>query len=663
MKLGRNSGSIACTALALVCAFSCTILGGCRGAASKREAAASSAATSSQGAAPKTALLGVRLEEHFRDDVYAHAEDREHEGALAKADVSSTLVLKFEDRRPAAALEADPRWKLLQRGVEAISAHAEAYRSLAERAATASDDAGQVAALQADVRAARVAQKTFYEQLISAELLTPEEFTSAVLRVGGGFDEATQQDIEGEDPLAVFGELFQSKLHALEEQARALAAEEHVVTVRAVLDPLVGPPQLLQVPNYYEKSDDDLEDDRRRARTVEFERLKAEFEAAQKLSTAINEVLEKRGSFADAAKTAWNKLRADVRELGDWLEARARVLEQRAKSALEAKPADSGALSAEELQFWKDLAAFAEDLKSLRSIVKRVAELGDHLNFEFIEGLHDDVVALKDRVTGDGEDAWGKRLARMRGNLGALVDAAAGDVKARLEALRDAFAADLDELRDGLKERLPLTAEALQAIDTLGVFDRTAEIVEDGVTVPQPLEDLPKARLDLRKNPVNDGDSLAMEVKVWRRSDFESEDARRAPLESYSFTSDLIRSGWRWSGDIIFTRAFDGPSSDSFTANAAVSREYHWYSRTRTDSWFNRLDPGIGFHAAQLNMDPDSTTEIGVGLNLSLWSGLLRFGAGSNISIDDDREYWYFGFGLIDALDQLSKLRRLDDKD
>jgi hypothetical protein len=168
-------------------------------------------------------------------------------------------------------------------------------------------------------------------------------------------------------------------------------------------------------------------------------------------------------------------------------------------------------------------------------------------------------------------------------------------------------------------------------------------------------------RLDLRKNPITHGDELKLAVSFWRKADYEAArqdpESKAAPLETVEYTSTAIETGWRWSGDVIFTRPFEGPLQDHFEANAAVSREYHWYSRAQPGHWFNSLDPGVGLHAAQLNMDPDESVEFGVGLNASLWGGLLRAGVGYNIAVDEDQEYWFFGFGLISALDRLNELR------
>ncbi|MCC7014655.1 MAG: hypothetical protein IT454_18990 [Planctomycetes bacterium] len=594
--------------------------------------------------------LAIALKEILRDDVIDHPEDRELKGAPPKADVASTLTLSFTAPPPSErALSADPAWSALQSAVERIAEQARTYEALARRAAEAAESGGEaLRLLQDDVRAARDEQQELFTGLLQSGLLSPEEFGEAIVRIGS----------EDLDPQRVFEQAFRAKVAALESHAAALERNDRIVTVRAVLKPRGGTPQLLQVPDYYEKSDDELADDRRRARTAEFDALALEFAASRKLAAAIEELRAKHGSVMEALRESWVRVCADVRAWSKDLEQRARELRERLEGALAQRPESARELSETERAVWADLTALAADFEALRELLREIEALRDEPSFAALERLARETRELVRRVCEDGEESWSARIARLRANVPRMLEQQLAEpLRASVVALRETLERDLEALRGELREQLPSTSQALEALAGLGAFGRDVDIVDDGVLVPQPIDSLPEARLDLRDNPVGDGDTLRLEVKVWDRATFESQDERRTPLESYSYTSELIRTGWRWSGDVIFTRALDGANDDHFTANAAVSREYHWFSRKRPDTWFNRLDPGIGFHAAQLNMDPDTTTEIGVGLNASLWSGLVRAGIGYDISIDADQEYWYFGFGLIGALERLDELR------
>ena len=127
------------------------------------------------------------------------------------------------------------------------------------------------------------------------------------------------------------------------------------------------------------------------------------------------------------------------------------------------------------------------------------------------------------------------------------------------------------------------------------------------------------------------------------------------PLETIRFTNDAIKSGWLWSGDLIFTRQFRGQNHD-FSSTAAVSYERHSRDRDEPRGWANLLDPAFGFHAAALNFDPAVTAEFGAGVNASILGGLVRAGVGYDVSISRDREYWFVGFGLITTLETMKSV-------
>ena len=81
--------------------------------------------------------------------------------------------------------------------------------------------------------------------------------------------------------------------------------------------------------------------------------------------------------------------------------------------------------------------------------------------------------------------------------------------------------------------------------------------------------------------------------------------------------------------------------------------EWHFYDRKRREGWWNRLDPGFGVHAANLDQNSDQNVELGAGVNVSLWSGLLRVAYGWNLGVRTDRPYIWIGFGLFSALNRL----------
>lgn len=84
--------------------------------------------------------------------------------------------------------------------------------------------------------------------------------------------------------------------------------------------------------------------------------------------------------------------------------------------------------------------------------------------------------------------------------------------------------------------------------------------------------------------------------------------------------------------------------------------EMHHFNRNNPGSFFNKLDPGLGFHAAFLDQDDTENIEMGGGVNLSILDGLVRTGIGYNFSSRKNSEYWFVGFGLFNLLGQIKDL-------
>jgi hypothetical protein len=601
--------------------------------------------------------LSVKLSEYVDGDVFEHADDTHHPTHAEKADVRSRLTLDFQaPKLTESGGVADPRWDALGKALEDVKVLADQFREVDEFVARTGDSPtpADVQAIRERVSAARDAQQAFFNGLVKANLMTMSEFTAKVIEIGRNRDA---------DPFAVFADTFRSKREALHQQAAQLAAAtEMLVTVRATLDPLVGDEQLLQVPGYYEKSAEDLHDDQTRARSAEMDRLRVEFDASQKVAAALHEIEAKNASIRGAARGALEKLGLRAGKLREFVDSVVGEKVKMLESVLAGAPSANANLGPAEQKLWSDLRRLRDDIQLIRSLPDALPDPSAEDPFAAVERFRGALAQIAQHLTGTDEiEGWSKVVERVVATLPVVArETADAELKPKLEQLATQVKADLDAIQQGLLARLPDTQAALDAIHATGVFSHSLGSLGDvGTEMPRPPGDLQPAKLDLRKNPVNDGDTLTLQVQVWQKAvyDLDANDRARQPAETITYSNELIRTGWRWSGDVIFTRPFSGPNDGHFEANAAVSREYHWYSRAEPDDWFNRLDPGVGFHAAQLNMDPDATTEFGVGINASLWDGLLRAGVGYNISVDDHQEYWFIGFGLISALDRLDDLR------
>jgi hypothetical protein len=76
----------------------------------------------------------------------------------------------------------------------------------------------------------------------------------------------------------------------------------------------------------------------------------------------------------------------------------------------------------------------------------------------------------------------------------------------------------------------------------------------------------------------------------------------------------------------------------------------------RRAAWSVGKEQTVRFHAANLDQNPNQTVELGAGVNVSVWNGLIRLGYGYNLSVQEDRPYVWIGFGLFGMPNRLNDL-------
>ena len=95
------------------------------------------------------------------------------------------------------------------------------------------------------------------------------------------------------------------------------------------------------------------------------------------------------------------------------------------------------------------------------------------------------------------------------------------------------------------------------------------------------------------------------------------------------------------------------PGSSNFSFVPAVSWLHTYLPRAEEKGWaaatMRTFQPSIGLHAALLNFSTDVEIEIGLGLDVGLWNGILQAGIGYNLMSDSEsgREYLFIGSSLI----------------
>lgn len=218
--------------------------------------------------------------------------------------------------------------------------------------------------------------------------------------------------------------------------------------------------------------------------------------------------------------------------------------------------------------------------------------------------------------------------------------------------------------RTWVQEELPKYKNLMEVLKVLnelfGAGSSLSEVQnglegEAGKSIARDMGDLVDGRVELLRTGRVQGDFVTVKVRFLEKGQGEAWD--RVSREE-SFRGRVVLEGLHReiSASVIFARATSsGSAADKWKPNVAATVSWHYLIRdpdnTLTES-INFLNPGFGFHLASLNQT-DETAEIGVGVNVSLFGGLILAGYGYNLSAAKDREYWMFGLDLLEAFNKV----------
>ena len=624
------------------------LAGGCVSHASSLRPAQS---TSDSKAVPGLAL---DLQEIVEGESIAHPSDDLWRDHLQEVDTRSTLRLTFHSARPGGVVAESPEWKRLDAAAALLDARLKECQvlahDLAERTARRADESAELTVRVAEFRRR---EKEFVASLAEppadpaqgAPLLSRAELAVIVADPDG--------------PCAGLAKWLAQESADIAARARVTSAEHHdvLVTVRARLQPQIGLEQWLQVPGYWEKRGDQPADDTSRFLSAETEQLRVEFAAAARLELALRELRRSGAALgADlrlAVGAARDRLVARLRELAD---GRGRPLH----AMLEHKPAALDGRPAAEREFWTALAKLAEDVDVARDEWRDLVSAAESRTPR--EQLGDAAGAL-DRLEARraGIDAAAAALAAA---APAALASAPDDLKPQIATLQHDLVSSWKSALEGIDGARSAARAALAAAQPLVEAGQPLLVAVDRLPsdleqkIPRPPGELPPVDLDMKRQPVNPGDRLDLEVAFFDRDEFvNAREEGRSPerLETIRYSNSAMKSGWLWSGDLIFAQQINGPNHD-FSSTAAVSYERHWRDRDDPRGLANLIDPGLGFHCAALNFDPDVAVEFGLGVNASVLGGLIRAGVGYDVSISRDREYWFVGFSLVTTLETMKEV-------
>ena len=606
----------------------------------------------------------VEVEEQAHDGNYPVPPNRG--AASLKLDANSTLALRFVmpgDGKPA---QPTAEWIALERALSELKYLAGEFEKLSRLASKLE---------MVDIAEWRQMNTQFGKALADFLDLIEGPELKPIISKEEVANSRRQARLQGKSMYGSLAELLENKRRDLIRKADKLGSDlsGDTVSVVAYVIPRSGQAQQIHVPEYDSIEAKPVRPIPRTSPVLneaETKKLREEYEGARIVSKSIDELVDKRHQIGE-----------QIQALGKKLEDRAKQFvsqaRQMAKSFDEAHVAEllqalTQIQTDDARQFRDAVAALKADVDAIRATGDKVESLvkdmrtADALELvlamQRANALSTDIKAQLVKVP-DLIGKWPQHLETIARTAGRLAAEPALQGKANLltsiNTIRIEVSGDLRASGKAISDLLPELKNAVDyvsdpqfskaggdAISAVGAFDPAVQVVEVN------LDQAKDTKIDLKRSGIAVGDGV--EVKV----SFKTGRNSAVRDKAVTFEGEAVLTGWhrRYSGDVIFARARSGPGSDAYKPNAAISLEWHYFDRLKQNGFWNGLDPGFGFHAANLDQDPDQTVELGAGVNVSLWNGLIRIGYGYNLSVKEDRPYFWIGFGLFGMLNRLNDL-------
>jgi len=243
-------------------------------------------------------------------------------------------------------------------------------------------------------------------------------------------------------------------------------------------------------------------------------------------------------------------------------------------------------------------------------------------------------------------ESWPDRVKSVEANVPTVAAALAED-KARLlpQAVKDSLAS--------LRRDFPQEFTALEVVWTMVGGAVTSAEAADALSgaedklIPHTLDNLVDGRLDLKYGGLALGDVVSVKLRA-------TNTVTGQVIENITYQHEVGLMGLHGKPAVhlIFARSVSGSGEAAkWKPNVAAAVEWHYTirePRTKGQKTWNWLYPGAGIHAASLDQGSDSF-ELGAGVNVSFWDGLLTGGFGYNFSGNKDPKYVFVGVNLLSA--------------
>jgi len=231
------------------------------------------------------------------------------------------------------------------------------------------------------------------------------------------------------------------------------------------------------------------------------------------------------------------------------------------------------------------------------------------------------------------------------------------------------------ELRDSIRASWSSSPALLELRDWEDLYARTRSLAEragiltmltdlgelpPALRVPEvmevPSERIPATEFDLSVSPRQLGDRV-----VLRGTLMQDGKAVGDPVESHF---RVTRFGWNTDihPSVVLARPLHrAPDSADFRFVPSVSWLHSYLPRPEEDGLLagtmRTFQPSVGLHAAILNFDAEVELEIGLGVDVGLWNGVLQAGIGYNLMSNTEAGHTYLFIGsslipLVQAVQQ-----------
>lgn len=225
---------------------------------------------------------------------------------------------------------------------------------------------------------------------------------------------------------------------------------------------------------------------------------------------------------------------------------------------------------------------------------------------------------------------------------GALAAQLTGEAKEAALKMKQVAAASLSKGLTDLKTGVLGDTSVLEKLDQQRAF---AEI--DSAAIHRrtlPIAQAKDGTVDLHRTPAEPGDELQLTVSLVRSAGARSETTvvRETEMEVRKFNWYTTFN----SQVLLVDRLHDDTHRMVFVPSVSINLHYRSRSRGRFLEWFNEwIAPGVGMNVAVPNFE--NSTEVGVGMQVTVGNDFLQCGFGRNVSVDENPNYWYIGVDIV----------------